>query len=120
VVADLDGDGRDEIILATADGSLRIFRWERSGLREQRVYLDFGAPLGPTKSDVRPEPSLIPRETVIREPVVADLLGRGEKAIVVASREGKIYAFNARGGRLKGFPVSVRSEASPPPLPSRC
>jgi hypothetical protein len=112
VVADLDGDGRDEIILATADGMLRILKWERSGLREQRLYLDPGPSLGSTKIDGRTDPSVNPRETVIREPVVADLFGRGEMTIVAASREGKVYAFNARGDRLKGFPVSVRSESS--------
>jgi hypothetical protein len=119
VVADLDGDGRDEIILATADGMLRILRWERSGLREQRIYLDPGPPLGAMTLDGRPAPSVNPRETVIREPVVADLLGRGEMAIVVASREGKVYAFNARGARLKGFPVSVRSESSQAASPAQ-
>ena len=60
-----------------------------------------------------------PRETVIREPVVADILGRGEMAIVAASREGKVYAFNARGERLKGFPVSVRPGSSRPAAPTQ-
>jgi hypothetical protein len=107
VVADLDGDGRDEIILATADGTIRILRWEASGIREQRILLDPGPPvLGST------------RETIIREPVVADLLGRGEMAIVAASREGKVYAFNSRGERLKGFPVSIHPGSSRPAAPT--
>ena len=100
VVADLDGDGRDEIILATADGTLRILRWESSGGREQRILLDSGLPgIGSTTRRGRR-----PRETLIREPAVGDLSGRGEMAIVAASREGKIYAFNARGERLEGLP----------------
>ncbi len=102
VVADLDGDGRDEVILALSDGTLRILKWESSGLREQRHHLDFGPSLLSTKIG----------ETLIREPVVSDLRGRGRMAIVVASREGKIYAFNSKGKRLRGFPVSVRSESS--------
>lgn len=48
-----------------------------------------------------------PRETLIREPAVGDLLGPGAKAIVAASREGKVYAFDGRGDRLPGFPVSI-------------
>jgi hypothetical protein len=103
VVADLDGDGRDEIILATSDGTLRILRWESSGVKEQRILLDSGLPLGTMEN---------PRETLIREPAVADISGRGEMAIVAASREGKVYAWNARGERLKGFPVSVRPGSS--------
>jgi hypothetical protein len=103
IVTDLDGDRRDEIILATADGTIRILNWERSGVRDRRLPLD---------------PSGSPRETMIREPAVGDLLGRGEMAIVAASREGKVYAFNARGGRLKGFPVSVRPGSSRPAAPA--
>jgi hypothetical protein len=107
-VADLDGDGRDEVILATADGAIRIFRWDSAGVREQKLLLDAGLPLGRTGTDGRQDPAGSPRETVFREPVVVDLLGRGDMAIVATSREGKVYAFNARGERLKGFPVSVR------------
>ena len=119
VVADLDGDGRDEVVLATADGSLRILRWERSGLREQRVVLDPGPPLGPTEIEGSQNPPGSPRETVIREPVVADLLGRGEMAIVASSREGKVYAFNSRGERLRGFPVSIRPGSSRSATPAQ-
>jgi len=108
VIADLHGDGRDEVILATADGAVRILTFEPTGVREQRLLLDLGSPLGPTEIERKKDPSSTPRETVIREPAVGDILGRGDMAIVVASREGKVYAFNARGERLKGFPVSVR------------
>src|SRR5262249_46205873 len=31
VLADLDRDGRDEVILATADGTVRILKWDESG-----------------------------------------------------------------------------------------
>ena len=104
VVADLDADGRDEVILATADGTIRILNWDPTGLREQRLLLELGSRVGPT--------AFTPRETVIREPAVGDILGRGEAAIVVASREGRVYAYNARGERLKGFPVLVRIASS--------
>jgi hypothetical protein len=101
VLADLDGDGRDAIVLATADGSLRILRWRGSTLEEKRVFADPGAPLGPET----------PRETFVREPAIGDLFGRGRKSIVAVSREGKVYAFDSHGDRLRGFPVSIRSEA---------
>jgi len=101
VLADLDGDGRDEIVLATADGTIHVFAWESSGIREQRFVLDTSFALGPMEADP-------PRETVIREPAIGDLGGHGERSIVVASREGKIYAFNAKGERVRGFPVAVR------------
>ena len=103
VVTDLDGDERDEIVLGTADGVLRILSLRPSGLYEQRLDLDPGLPLGPNQER--------PRETVIREPAVGDVLGRGTPAIVVASREGKVYAFQPRGDRLRGFPVSIASRS---------
>src|SRR5213075_1389127 len=84
VVADLDADGRDEVILATSDGTVRILKWNPTGFREQRALLDLGSRVGEMPT---------PRETVFREPAVGDILGRGEPAIVVASREGKVYAF---------------------------
>jgi hypothetical protein len=102
VVTDLDGDGRDEIVLATADGAVRILSLRASGLYEQRLSLDPGLPLGPGQGER-------PLETLIREPAVGDVLGRGTRAIVAASREGKVYAFHPRGDRLRGFPVSIPS-----------
>jgi len=113
VLADLDGDGRDEIVLATADGAIRIFTWERGGVREQRLLVDSGPALGPTGAEGRGD---APRETLVREPAIGDLLGRGERAIVAATREGKVYAFNAKGERLRGFPVAVRPGAPSPSL----
>jgi hypothetical protein len=44
VVTDLDGDERDEIVLGTADGVLRILSLRPSGLYEQRLDLDPGLP----------------------------------------------------------------------------
>lgn len=105
LLVDLDGDGRDEIVLPTADGLLRILSWEPSGLRTVVAPLDERpAPLGAatpwTSAELR-------RETVVRGAAVGDLAGGGEQVIVVASREGKIYVFNRRGERLAPFPVEV-------------
>jgi hypothetical protein len=50
---------------------------------------------------------------------VGDLLGNGRLSIVVASREGKVYAFDARGERLAGFPVSIDRDVARPATPTR-
>jgi hypothetical protein len=107
LLCDLDGDGRDEIVVGTSDGIVRILEWRASGPRERRLLLDPGLPLGPAGMER-------PRETLIREPAVGDLLGRGTPAIVAVSRDGKVYAFHPRGERLRGFPVSVRPGSSLP------
>ena len=105
LLVDLDGDGRDEIVLGTADGAIRILSLRPSGLYEQRLTFDPGLPLGPGQDER-------PLETLIREPAVGDVLGRGTAAIVAASRDGKVYAFHPRGDRLRGFPVSIASRST--------
>ena len=48
LLVDLDRDGGDEIILPTADGHLRIIKWEDHGLRMLRVPLDLGPAIDPS------------------------------------------------------------------------
>jgi len=95
LLVDLDADGRDEIILPTADGLVRIMDWEGGELRTVVVALD-------------------ETETVVRGAAVGDLSGNGSPVIVVASRRGKVYAFDRTGQRLKPFPVSVNPELARP------
>jgi len=92
-ISDLDGDGRQEILRvepSTADGApaqLTVFnldgtvRWSRP--------LDPGEPV----SDV---------------PVVGDLDGDGRPDIVTgAGRDGRLFAFDALGNALPGWPVAL-------------
>lgn len=110
VLADLDRDGRDEIVIPTSDGYLRILRWERSGIRIVRAPLDRTPPVDPAGRTSQSGEAALPRETVIREAAIGDVFGDGRPVIVVASREGKVYAFDARGERLGAFPVSTDAE----------
>jgi hypothetical protein len=105
VLADLDGDGRDEIVLPTADGYVRILKWQPSGLRIQLVPLDDVSVLDPFPASRSPlsRPGAF-RESAIRGAAVGDLFGDGKQEIVVASREGKVYAFTPSGERLPSFP----------------
>jgi hypothetical protein len=106
LVVDLDRDGRAEIVLPTADGMLRIIDWYPGGLRTIRVAVDPGEPVGPSVER--------PRETLVRSAAVGDLNGDGTPSIVVASKDGRVYAFTPRGERLAAFPVSIdRARARP-------
>lgn len=104
LVADVDADGRAEIILPTADGYLQILRVQQGGVRTLRAPLDPIAAIGESA----------PRETIIRGAAAGDLFGRGRTSIVVASREGKIYAFSASGERQAPFPVALPPELARP------
>ncbi len=112
-VVDLDGDGRAEIVLPTAAGTLLVFGLDQSGtLREiARATLD-------ETPAARPG-GITARETAVRSAAVGDLDGDGRPEIVVASREGKVYAFDRRGARRPGFPVSVDPKRGERPSPER-
>jgi hypothetical protein len=106
LLVELDGDGRDEIVVPTADGYLQIFHWERSGLRLLRAPLDPSPAVDPLGQGP------LTRDTVIRAAAAGDVTGNGDTTLVVASRSGKVYAFNGRGERIGGFPVSMSRELS--------
>ncbi len=119
VLFDLDGDGRDEIVLPTADGYLRILEWEESGIRTLRAPLDETPPMDPSGGTPRSQEAPLRRGPAIREAAVGDLSGGGRPVIVVATREGKVHAFSARGERLGGFPVSIDPERARPATPTQ-
>lgn len=119
LLVDLDGDGADEIVLPTAEGDVRIVKWEAKGLRVRRIPLDPIAATDPPGGPSLSAHGRLPGETVMRNAAVGDLLGTGTTCIVVASREGKVYAFTAAGERLPGFPVSINAELARPASPSQ-
>lgn len=109
LLVDLNGDGKDEIVLPTADGALNIMTWDAGAVLTRVAPLDPLSAVDPFPGSSSPlsKPGEM-RESVLRGAVVGDLYGDGKQEIVVASREGKIYAFDARGLRVPPFPVSVR------------
>jgi len=110
VLFDLDRDGRDEIVLPTADGRLRILGWTPAGPVEVEAALDERPRLARGAAG---DPGAR-RETVLRAAAVGDLDGTGAPAIVVASREGRVYAFDRAGRRRAGFPVSMPASLGGP------
>ncbi|MFH1086168.1 MAG: VCBS repeat-containing protein [Chloroflexota bacterium] len=88
-LADLDGDGRVEIIVGGDEGLLHV------------VDLD-GRPLPgfPTRAESLIEAS----------PAVADMDGDGRLDIVVGSWDGRMYVWDAHGQPLPGWPVQVADQ----------
>ncbi len=84
-VADLDGDGAQEILIGR-EGRLSAFRPDGT--------VKWSAPV---------------TGRIWASPVVGDFIGDAKLEVVVAARD-KVYMFNAAGAAAPGFPVTWRNE----------
>jgi outer membrane protein assembly factor BamB len=75
IAADLDGDGRMELLFGCDDGKLYAL-----GEREGKPRLLWSVPLGRR----------------VGEPILADLDGDGRPAILVAAEDGVLYCFKGK------------------------
>ena len=113
--ADLDGDNRNELIVATADGTVHAYRpdgSEASGwpVRGDSLPLHTGGAAFASGA-VSPDAS---RGAFLASPAVGDLDRDGVPEVVAADYEGRIYAWNADGTRR--WARSTRLEWSGRPL----
>lgn len=86
-LADVTGDGAAEIVLATSDGRVRIYRGHRL-LRSWRVPTGF-----------------------LATAAIGDVAGGPRPEIVAAGLDGRVYAWTPRGRALPGFPVRIDERA---------
>ena len=82
-VADLDGDGRQEIAVGSWDG--RMYLWD-----------DAGQPL--------PGWPIAVADQIISSAALVDLDGDGRLDVVVGSKDGHLYGWTVEGQALPGFP----------------
>lgn len=87
-VGDLDGDGRDEVVVALSDG--RVVAVRAGGAVQT---LATGAP-------------------TFAGPSVADLNGDGRREVLLGTKDGQLHAFKAAGGELAGFPAALSGAAT--------
>jgi hypothetical protein len=109
-LADLDGDGAAEIVLATADGLLRVYdgrsgRMRRGFPRRMRTFIH-SAPIARRIGAVR--------AGFLGTPAVGDIAGDRRPEIVATGLDGAVYAWDGRGRTVRGFPhrISLRRPAS--------
>jgi hypothetical protein len=100
--ADLDGDGRVEIVAATING--KVYVWDRKG-RRRGGFPVTSNPLFSART-VRDRFNRV-QKGFIAPPVLADLDGDGTLEILVAGMDRHLYAWRHDGMPVAGFPVQV-------------
>ncbi|MEK6609159.1 MAG: S8 family serine peptidase [Myxococcota bacterium] len=109
-MADIDGDGVKEIILADADGQVHAIRggggelpgWPALINVYPGAFAHAGARAFATKAA---DPDT--RSAMMASPAIDDLDGDGEIEVVASSYDGYLFVFEPDGSVRSGFPVEV-------------
>jgi Subtilase family/FG-GAP-like repeat len=103
-LADLNGDGVAEIVLATAGG--QVHAWSGRTGRELRGW---PRATGPAPGSAAAARRIGPvRSGFVGSTAVGDIAGGRRPEVVAAGLDGRVYAWNAQGRRLRGFPFHIR------------
>lgn len=110
-LGDLRGKGKLAIVFGDADG--RIHALNHRG----KPLPGFPVLTRPTKVE-RQHAGVDPgHEPVVANVAIGDLQGRGKQSIVATSSTGRVYAWNARGRPLRGWPKALDRGVSKPAQP---
>lgn len=118
--ADLDGDGREEIIVGTSNGLVHAFRVDGTELPGWPVATD-PLELHVDSAGYRDGEVQLGTTAILGAVNVGDIDRDGSLHVVAADMLGRVYVWNSRGERRTGFPVrtlpeyshSLRSERDP-------
>ncbi len=109
-LAQLDRHRGKEIVLATADGALRVYSG-RSGrqLRGWPQWMKRAPGSGPAARRIGTI-----RNGYAGTPAIGDIVGGPRPEVVAAGLDGRLYAYSRRGRLLDGFPfrINLRGTAS--------
>ena len=101
-LANLAGGRAQEIVLATSEGRVNVI----SGRTGRNVRGWPRRMRGRGSALVRRRIGPVPKGFVAT-PAVGNIRGSRRPEVVAAGLDGRVYAWNARGRRLRGFPVSI-------------
>jgi hypothetical protein len=109
-LADLTGDGFPEIVLATSDGALRVYSGRNGRMVRgwpRRMRNAFGS------RATRRRIGAV-RSGFVATPAIGNVAGSRRPEVVAAGLDGRVYAWNRRGRRLRGFPVAIDARRPAP------
>src|SRR2546422_4664068 len=123
-IADLEGSGTLDVVVATADGAVHVLRADGREAPGFPVFTGPAPGMDPA-SDVnylaasrwRDNPSARPRDGVLAPTAVGAVDGDGHLAIVATPRSGRTYAWRRDGTLLPGFPVETARAFAHQPVP---
>lgn len=101
-IADLDGDSRPEVVVATYHGTVHVYRADGTPYGHN---FPFALPDVPSRDT---NPDRILDRGIFGDPVLVDLDNDQRLDIVFGAFDGKLYALDAMTGAVKdGFPVVI-------------
>src|SRR5439155_1283456 len=106
-LADLDGDGKADIVFGTSDGLVYAKHADGSDVLGWPAA---GDPIPYNPGSAAYMTGAIPtpiRGAILASVAIGDIDGDGYLDVVAADMEGKVYAWNHQGVRKAGFPVHV-------------
>jgi len=116
VLADLDGDNANELLVVNSDGLVHAFRRGGGELDGYPVRLD-PLPYHPGSRAFRSGAIATPYDGVLTTPAVGDLDHDGTLEIVIAALKGKVYVIDGETGRRERTIVPPREYSGAPLAP---
>ena len=121
---DLEGRHQLDLMYASSDGDVNVLRPDGSEVPGFPVYTNFDRQIDPNNPENFPARAYrtVPALRNVRDPIVGiavgDLFGNGTLDIVATTSNADVYAWNAQGQPLPGFPVSSNPQFWTLPVPT--